>query len=72
MDPDGLPEFFITDVRIEMLPGDCVRTTYIHPVNGDVVTLICPFSCWMETRIKFAEFQHRHAEGREIVHDLMH
>ena len=62
----GLPEFFITDVRIEMLPGDCLRVVFIHPTEGDMAAIVIPWTCWMETRVKFAQFIAQQGQGRNV------
>jgi hypothetical protein len=67
----GLPEFFITDVKLEALPGNCLRCVFIHPIEGEVVAVVVPFACWLETRVKFAHFLREYVEpaglGRELL-----
>lgn len=62
----ALPEFFITDMHMQMLPGDCVRVVCQHPTEGENVALIIPWVCWVEIRLKGSGFQREHAVGRSV------
>ena len=68
-----LPEFFITDVRVEMLPGRCVRAVYLHPIHGEVCAVIIPLQCWLECRMKFVKFLTEQGEpAQPEVYRLAH
>lgn len=65
--PAGLPEFFATDAKVQMMPGRCVRVVYIHPTEGESHAVIMPWTCWVDMRMKCEAFQRAYIEEQSVV-----